>query len=216
MTAIVKGQPFGSLRVKRIDPGKHRDSLRYWCKCKCGNEKYIKGSDLLRGHYKSCGCEKLRGRLKNGFTLNGKKHKLYGVYSSMTRRCYERSHSDYHNYGGRGIRVCSAWLGKDGCNNFIQWGIRNGWAAGKYLDRIRVNGNYSPGNCRFVTPKQSTDNRRSSIFVKYRNKRMTFLDAWRISPQAVHYNSARHRYLKMGWTIAKALESPPLHTRIKK
>jgi hypothetical protein len=78
----------------------------------------------------------------------------------MRKRCGNPLHISYSNYGGRGIKVCRRWLGKRGFINFLEdMGER---PEGKTLDRIRVNGNYTPSNCRWATPKEQTANRRCS------------------------------------------------------
>lgn len=85
--------------------------------------------------------------------------KLYRcVYKSMKSRCLTKTNKEYHNYGARGIRVCPSWL-KD-YDRFRKWAMKNGYKEGVILDRENGNGNYSPQNCRFVTPKVSTRNTR--------------------------------------------------------
>lgn len=73
---------------------------------------------------------------------------LYTIFHSMKGRCYNTNSASYKNYGGRGIKICEEWL-----NNFelfYHWAINNGWRKGLEIDRINVNGNYCPNNCRFV------------------------------------------------------------------
>jgi hypothetical protein len=87
-----------------------------------------------------------------------KKYKAYGTWKSMRGRCYQQSMDCYPDYGGRGITVCDRWLGKDGFKHFIDdMGER---PEGMTLDRINVNGNYEPSNCRWAKAHQQNWNRR--------------------------------------------------------
>ena len=80
-------------------------------------------------------------------------HPLYGVWSSMVKRCENERSDSFKYYGGRGIRVCEEWrLHPD---SFIHWGIENGYAPGLEIDRIDNNGDYCPKNCRFITHKEN-------------------------------------------------------------
>ena len=87
------------------------------------------------------------------------KHPLYAnVYFNMKRRCYDSKTWNYKNYGGRGIRVCNKW--NNDVVKFIEWALINGYGKGLQIDRINNDGDYSPDNCRFVTPKENSNNRR--------------------------------------------------------
>ena len=84
----------------------------------------------------------------------------------MKNRCYRKETDSYKNYGGRGISVCDEW--KNNSTAFYRWALSNGYADGLQLDRINNNGNYSPENCRFVTPKQNANNRRNAVRLSVR------------------------------------------------
>lgn len=88
-----------------------------------------------------------------------KRHPLYNVWDSMRRRCLDTSHVSFHNYGGRGVSVCPEW---SDVRNFIAWAESAGWSSGLEIDRIDVNGNYCPENCRFVTHRENMQNKRST------------------------------------------------------
>jgi hypothetical protein len=77
----------------------------------------------------------------------------------MKRRCYNEKREDYRLYGGRGIKVEDVWLGEEGFNNFVK---DMGLKPDKFysIDRINVDGNYGPTNCKWSTPKEQANNRR--------------------------------------------------------
>lgn len=91
------------------------------------------------------------------------RHKpLHGVWNSMLHRCEDTKREKYKDYGGRGIKVCPEWHDP---NKFIDWALGNGYLPGLQLDRIDNNGDYSPSNCRWVTPKQNCRNTRRNKFI---------------------------------------------------
>jgi len=94
------------------------------------------------------------GQFKHGLTM---KHPLYTTWQRMKRRCYYKGDNRYYTYGERGITVCKQW--RDNFLHFYNWALNNGWEEGLQIDRKDNNKNYAPENCRFVTPKQNSNNR---------------------------------------------------------
>lgn len=95
--------------------------------------------------------------------LTIKNKELYKRYQNIKRRCYDKNHVSYFNYGKKGIKMCNEWLGKDGFFNFMVWAKENGYKKELQIDRIDVYGNYSPQNCRWVDRKTNMRNRSNSI-----------------------------------------------------
>lgn len=93
--------------------------------------------------------------------------RTYKIYSKMKERCYNKNSSGYKNYGGRGIKICEEWL-----NNYLafkNWSIANGYRDDLTIDRIDVNGDYEPNNCRWATYKQQANNKRVNHYITYNN-----------------------------------------------
>lgn len=103
---------------------------------------------------------------------HGKYHtRLYRIYSNMKKRCYNSNMINYKNYGGRGIKVCNEWL--DNFMTFYDWAMDNGYRDDLTIDRIDINGNYEPANCRWLTYKQQANNRRNNVYLTYDGKTQT-------------------------------------------
>ena len=115
---------------------------------------------------------------------------------------------NYKYYGGRGIKVCDEWKGREGFWNFYNWAIRHGYEETLTIDRIDVNGNYEPNNCRWVTMKEQQNNKnvaKNSVMITY--KRTTLpLKEW-AKKLDISYPTLYNRYRK-GWSAERVLETP--------
>ncbi len=163
------GQKFDKLTVLQ-EAGRTKDRHIAWrCLCDCGNEVLVSSKDLVSGHTKSCGClqkqQTSKVKYKHGACGNHSHiDRLYRVWVSMRKRCLTQSCKDFKNYGGRGITICEEW---NDFAAFKAWALNNGYdysaSFGKCtIDRIDVNGNYCPENCRWVGMDVQQRNKRNS------------------------------------------------------
>lgn len=191
---------------------------RYLCKCDCGNEKKVREDTLINGESQSCGCLS-REYSKERMTTHGLSYThLYSVWNDMLRRCYNSNRKDYKNYGGRGIKVCDRWLGDRGLQNFIDDMIQS-YEEGLEIDRIDVDGDYSPENCRWVTRREQVINRRSfgsnfdTHFIEFDGKKLC-ISQW-ASELGIPSSIIVDRIGKLNWSVEKALTHPVRIKRIE-
>lgn len=171
------GMKFGKLTVLEraedyVQPsGRHR--IQYKCLCDCGNEKVILGDNLSCGYTQSCGCLQ-KERASEACKTHGETDtRLYGVWCAMKRRCYQTYDPKYPFYGGRGIVMCDEW--RNDYIAFRDWAYAHGYDPNAprgecTLDRIDVNGNYYPDNCRWVDMQTQMNNVRSNHTICYQNE----------------------------------------------
>ena len=195
------GQRFGRLVVIEKLPSKNR---RCWwkCKCDCGNFKDVPTTSLTLGDTKSCGClnkEKMRERAKanhrkaiESCTTHGLSNtRIYSIWKNMIYRCENSKATRFEHYGGRGIKVCEEWHILE---KFYEWAMNNGYKEGLEIDRINVNGNYEPSNCRWATRKQQGNNKRRNINVEINGVTHTLSEWAEITN--INVNTLQYRYYR--------------------
>lgn len=169
------GERFGRLTaIKHVGYGK------WLCRCECGSETVVGGSDLRSGKVISCSCARnervKRLKLSHGMS----KTRIYRVWQDMRNRCYYKKSEKYKDYGGRGVEVCAEW--RDNFLAFYEWAKETGYDDGAAygqctLDRIDVNGNYEPSNCRWVDMGAQARNKRAYKHVAHNKRPVELLDA---------------------------------------
>lgn len=175
-------------------------------KCDCGKLKVVNLSSLMRGHTKSCGCLQREAIIKIAFKHGNSEHPLNGLWNDIKKRCYNPHSVAFHNYGGRGIKMCDKW--RSSFDAFFKWAISNGWAEGLEIDRINNNGDYEPANCHFVTKHQNMMNRRVTIYLEYKGETKTMYEWAKI--KGLTYKVLKDRITKLKWDVSKALENKKL------
>lgn len=192
------GERFGKLIVKY--KAFTKNGFPYWhCECDCGNEIDVRVYSLTSGNTLSCGClQKERAKTKSA-THGGRFDRLYGVWTNIKTRCYNQNSSSYKDYGERGITMCEEW--KNSYLAFKEWSCANGYddtaEKGKCtIDRINVNGNYEPNNCRWVDAKTQANNTRANVKYKYDGKEYTLAelaDKYNINYKTLHLRITRYK-----------------------
>jgi hypothetical protein len=195
------GERFGKLIVLgegitvRRPSGQTNRTIK--CKCDCGTEKDILLLHLIRNRTKSCGCINK--------TKKGKSNTVYGILlNSMRTRCKE-NYFERHLYFDKDIKVCDEWL--NDIDTFISFCKKNGYEKGLQIDRIDNSKGYSPDNCRFVTPKQNVNNRDNTVYVYYKNEKIS-LRILLERLNLLHNFAPIYARIKRGVEHNKAIDTP--------
>lgn len=196
------GKRFGRLVVlERAENGvcSGKPTTRWVCVCDCGNVVSVESHNLRRGGTRSCGCLKEKRYSEIGesaihYVHGGSKTRLYRIWRGMKTRCLNDENPAYKNYGGRGISICSEWA--DDFPAFRDWALSHGYREDLSIDRIDVNGNYCPENCRWATSEQQANNMQNTIRIEIGGVTHSLAEWSKIS--GISYSALRER-IKLGW-----------------
>lgn len=202
----ITGQTFGRwLVVKQDGRGSHGEE-QYLCRCSCGAERTLRRSSLTSGNSKSCGCFSRDAAISRGITHGRSNTRLYRIWAGIIQRCCNsRNRYEWEKYGGRGITVCEEW--KNSFEAFESWALSNGYSDSLSIDRVDVNGNYEPMNCRWATIYEQSNNKRTSRFIEFNGETKTvreFADKY-----GLNY-SCLYARLRNGWSVERALLTPTM------
>lgn len=205
------GKTFGRLTViKRVGSkiySENTSKQSLWlCQCECGNLTEAVGTLLKRGITKSCGCLQKESIRKIATKHGHGRERLYGVWASIKNRCYCKTEPSYHYYGGKGITMCDEW--KNDYMAFRRWAYANGYDKNaEYMqctiDRIDVNGNYCPENCRWVNQKIQCNNKSNNKKIKYMDKYYTIAE---LAEMFFINKSTMYGYFRKGKTLDDILK----------
>ncbi len=151
----------------------------------------------------SCGCVWKANLAKGGYLHGYSKHPLQHTWADIKGRCTCKTNKSYPYYGGRGITLCDEWY--DNCKNFIEWGTSHGWEPGLTIERIDVDGPYSPDNCKWATRFEQANNMRSNHLLTYNGKTQNIAQWAR--ELGVSDKMLRAR-IKNGWSVERTLTEP--------
>lgn len=135
--------------------------------------------------------------------------RLWSIWNGMKRRCLRPNEPRYKDYGGRGITLAQEWLNFD---NFAEWALSHGYTDELTIERIDVDGNYCPENCKWITRLEQCKNKRDTLWVMYHGKKVRLQDL--AETAVVSYDTVHDRIYKRGWDIERALTTPSDRERV--
>lgn len=208
-TSKVKiGDKFNMLTVVEqcedyIEPNGKRRAM-FLCECECGNTRKVRAQELYTDKVYSCGCTTRPFERKSPNRIHGEtKTRLHNIWVGMKTRCYIKNHHSYKYYGARGIVVCDEW--KNDYIAFATWARNNGYKDNLSLDRIDVNGNYTPENCRWTDRKTQANNKRNNVYLTVNGEthtRTEWAKKMGISESIIFVRQQK------GWSDEKAVLTP--------
>ena len=200
------GKVFNSWKVL------HRGNKKnYWyCKCtSCGKEKDVYIYNLIGNKTKTCGCYRIDH--PNNISHGMSNTRFYGIWCGMKGRCYDKNIPKYKNYGERGIIICDRW--KNSFENFKEdmydsylSHVKEFGESNTSIDRIDVDGNYEPSNCKWSTVKEQGNNTTTNHYIEYKGVTYTLME---LSEKiGMNYGTFKSRISDYGWSVDDAVETP--------
>lgn len=163
----------------------------------------VPSDKLNSGHTQSCGCLHNDLLAERHLTHGDSASRLYNIWAGMRNRCNNENNQAYKHYGGRGISICKEW--DDSYETFKEWAVSHGYSEHLTIDRIDVNGDYCPDNCKWSTDKEQSRNTRRNIMLTL-NGETKCVSAWAeelgVNPFTLY------RRIDYGWDAEKVLTTP--------
>jgi hypothetical protein len=195
MEINLKNKIFGRWKVLSFSKT-DKNGTRFWlCKCKCGTIRDVRYQALIKKMSQSCGCLHKELASKANKTHGETKTRLCQIWYGIRKRIFNPNDCEYHNYGGRGIKLCKEW------QEFIpfkKWALNNGYKDNLSIERKDFNGNYCPKNCSWIPMREQGLNRRGLVMYKRENQKHAGMRLGG-SPTLV-----RDRIKRLGWSKKKA------------
>lgn len=195
------GKKFGRLTVIGLSDdiyttktGKKYRNKVYICECDCGQLVKCLGNNLSKSVTTSCGCYQKELTSKRFSIHNMRKTRLYDIWANMKSRCLNPHNKSYQSYGGRGIQICKKW--EVSFSAFSEWAIASGYSDDLTIDRIDVDGDYQPSNCRWATQEVQSNNQRKTIHIVINGetrslKQWTNFMGWKYGTHSARYRSGK-------------------------
>lgn len=197
----ITGMTFNRLTALYLQPYKKHGRSVWHCLCTCGKEVDVTGKELRTNKVKSCGC--LRIDFPNRTTHGMTDTPIYRKWSMMKTRCNNQKRDHYQWYGGKGIKVCNEWLSFE---NFYSWAMANGYRDDLTIERIDINKDYEPSNCKWIPLKQQAFNKTNTRRLTFNGKTQS-LTEWSIELGWKPWVLST-RLNKYHWSVEKALSTP--------
>ena len=191
----ITGKYFGRLTPLFLYKLGQNNAEVWLCECLCGNIKAVTAYHLKVGKILSCGCIK-----QERYHHPVKGTRLYSIWKNMRTRCNYTKKTDYHRYGGRGIKVCGMW---NSFKSFYAWAIANGYSDDLTLDRINNDGDYCPENCRWISRQRQSNNMSTNHLITYKGITQSIADWERIT--GISQYAIWQRLYNLNWSLEEAL-----------
>jgi hypothetical protein len=196
------GKKFGRWTIISRVENNSTGHPQYLCRCDCGVEAIRTPGRLKSGNSKSCRClqKELLSISKAVHGMSGTK--VHSTWMQMIKRCIDPKNTRYSDYGGRGINVCDQWMG-----DFISFYkyVGDPPTPKHTLDRIDNNKGYIPGNVKWSTNKEQSNNKRTNHIIEFNGHRKTIAQ-WR-DATGISYSALWYR-IRAEWPIDKMLTVP--------
>lgn len=222
-TPLMKTQPGKTVnigdKINKLTILEFKNVFRYGqnitfakCRCECGIIITRKLASIVTNKTKSCGCLQTEVQrnlaIKRNFKHGKSDHsyRLYRIWCGMRSRCYKEYTKGFKYWGGKGIKICQEW---HDFTIFEKWAIENGYEDNLTIERIEINKDYCPENCKWITIEEQQINKSTNTFITAWDETKTLSEWGR--DERCKVKAARIKYrIDNGWIPEKAISTPPL------